>query len=163
MIRGTSSEHGEQEQAALQHGVAVIGWNELRDLSAIKTREELVRLLEQTYPDKKKSVPNWTGQIWAFLMRIEVNDLVVLPLKTQSAIAVGKVTGGYAYQTGLATDVHHTRQVRWLRTDDMVGPEGFEPSTSGINSSFEIRIKSVQSCRIWRFDDIAEQHWKFVD
>jgi restriction system protein len=35
-----AGEHGEQEQAALQHAVAVIGWNELRDLSSIKTREE---------------------------------------------------------------------------------------------------------------------------
>jgi restriction system protein len=112
-----AGEHGEQEQAALQHGVAVIGWNELRDLSGIKTREELLQLLEQTYPEKKKALPNWTGQIWAFLKRIEVNDLVVLPLKTQSAIAVGKVTGGYAYQTGLAPGVNHTRQVRWLRMD----------------------------------------------
>lgn len=58
-----AGKHGEQEQAALQHGVAVIGWNELRDLSGIKTREELLRLLEQTYPEKKKALPNWTGQI----------------------------------------------------------------------------------------------------
>jgi acetylornithine/succinyldiaminopimelate/putrescine aminotransferase len=32
-------DRGEQEQGAFQHGVAVIGWNELPDLSAIKTRE----------------------------------------------------------------------------------------------------------------------------
>jgi restriction system protein len=115
-----AGQHGEHEQAALQHGVVVIGWRDwkkLPDLSGIRTREELVQLLERTFPESAKTVPNWTGQIWAFLKKIQVGDLVVLPLKTQGAIAVGKVTGGYAYQTGLAPDVHHTRQVKWLKMD----------------------------------------------
>ena len=109
--------HGEQEQGALEHNVAVIGWNELSDLSHVKTREELVELLDRTYPDDKKAIPNWTGQIWSFLRKMQADDLVVLPLKTQGSIAVGKVAGPYTYQTGLGSEIHHTRPVKWIRTD----------------------------------------------
>lgn len=41
----------------------------------------------------------------------------MLPLKTRSAIAVGEVTSGYKYRTDLGDLVHHTRGVKWLKTD----------------------------------------------
>ncbi|WP_256832547.1 hypothetical protein [Parageobacillus thermoglucosidasius] len=42
--------NGEQQEAALEHGVAVIGWNELPDLSSIQTREQLKELFNKVYP-----------------------------------------------------------------------------------------------------------------
>jgi restriction system protein len=44
-------------------------------------------------------------------------DLAVLPLKTRSAIAIGKVAGPYQYTTDLGDGVRHVRKVEWLRTD----------------------------------------------
>ncbi len=96
----------------------MIGWEELPDLSAVGPRTDLEELVRTTYPDAGKGrVANWVGQLWAFRERMQADDLVVLPLKTQAAIAIGKVGGSYAYRQDLGAQVHHTRPVTWLRTD----------------------------------------------
>lgn len=48
--------HGEREQFAVEHNLAVIGWNELDfDLSTLKTKEELKKVLEEKKPGKTKN------------------------------------------------------------------------------------------------------------
>jgi restriction system protein len=110
--------NGEQEQAALNYGVAAIGWNDLPDLSKIKSREDLKKLYEETYPGSKKgTINNEVGQIWTFIHRIEKKDLIALPSKFSSSIAIGEVTGSYTYRTDLDPNIKHTLQVKWLKTD----------------------------------------------
>lgn len=109
---------GEQEEAALENSVVTIGWNELPDLSSIKTRDGLKTLFEQTRPDLKQgAVNNYVGQVWTFLNKIQKGDLVALPLKKRAAVAIGKVAGDYEYRGDLPSDVHHTRKVEWIKTD----------------------------------------------
>ena len=109
---------GEQEQAALDEGLVTIGWNELPDLSGIKSREALTALYREKNPHSSpRTVSMQVGQIWRFRGEISEGDLVILPLHIQSAIAVGRVTGPYKYRTDLGSDVHHIRPVKWLRTD----------------------------------------------
>ena len=106
---------GEQERGALDHEVVTIGWNELPDLSNIKTRDELKERYSQIYPDaKERTKANEVGQIWRFFQEIQSGDLVALPLKTQSAIAIGEVKGGYEYRE-LASNIKHFRKVQWLK------------------------------------------------
>jgi len=108
--------HGEQEQGALEHNVVTIGWNEFSDLSDIKTRDELAELYSRINPAAKKmQAANEVGQIWRFLREIQKDDLVALPLKTQSAIAIGKVLGEYEYKE-LTANIKHIRRVKWLKT-----------------------------------------------
>jgi restriction system protein len=110
--------HGEREALALDQGLALVGWRELEDLSGIKTRQNLVKLLEATYPEAGSGrLANWAGQLWAFLDRIQLDDLVVLPLKHTPAIAIGRVTGPYTYRPDLPQDARHVRAVTWLRPD----------------------------------------------
>ncbi len=110
--------YGERETLALEKGLTVIGWEELPDLSSIDCRGDIEELVRTTYPDASKGrLANWVGQLWAFRSRIEVGDLVVLPLKTQSAIAVGTIAGPYAYRADLPAETHHTRETKWLKTD----------------------------------------------
>jgi restriction system protein len=112
-----AGQHGEREDASLEKGIAIIGWEELPDLSRVKTREELAQLMKDTYPNEgPNTLANWTGQVWAFRDRIKINDLVVLPLKTRSAIAIGQVIGPYEYKLG-GQDGFHTRNVKWVRKD----------------------------------------------
>jgi restriction system protein len=109
---------GEREVLALEDNIAVIGWLELPDLATVDTRESLMTLLQQAYPDANpKRLLNWRGQIWAFLRTISEGDLVVLPLKGTSAVAIGQVTGSYSYRPDLPLDARHTRSVKWLRPD----------------------------------------------
>jgi restriction system protein len=107
---------GEREKLALDSNSAIIGWEELPDLSPCTRREALQALLERTYPDEKpKRLMNWESQIWPSRDTIRIGDLVVLPLKTRADVAFGTVTGGYKYRPDLPSGPLHTRPVEWLR------------------------------------------------
>lgn len=108
--------HGEQEQGALKQSVVTIGWEGFSNLSHIKTRDELAKLYSSVNPAAKKmQAANEVGQIWRFLREIQKDDLVALPLKMQSAIAIGKVLGDYEYKE-LTANIKHIRRVKWLKT-----------------------------------------------
>jgi restriction system protein len=109
---------GQQEAIALEQNVVAIGWNDLGDLSKIRSRDEIEKMFRQEYKETRtNSIANQVGQIWAFVTRIQINDWVVCPLKTRSAIAIGVVQSGYKYRNDLGTSVHHTHSVKWLQTD----------------------------------------------
>ena len=98
--------NGEREDFALENGVAVIGWNELGDLSGVKSRDDVKALLQKVYPQfGKAKVNNNAGQIWAFRATIEKGNLVILPLKTRGTIAVGK-------SSGITNTLRRTRKAR---------------------------------------------------
>lgn len=109
---------GEQEQRALQNGFCTIGWNDMPDLSKYATREQMIEIYQEIYPNaKQKRAINQASQLFSFVHRINVGDYVLIPLKSQSAIAIGKITGKYEYRTDLDPDVKHYRTVKWIKTD----------------------------------------------
>lgn len=109
-----AGKHGEREDFALVNNVAVIGWDEMPDLSGIHDRKDLAALLQQTYPnDKEKTLMNWEAQLWAFTQRIKPGDWVALPLKRRSAIAIGKIVGDYAFNGDNPAGAMHFRPVQW--------------------------------------------------
>jgi restriction system protein len=59
---------GEYEQRFLVEGRVYLTWNDLdRDLSNLKTRKDLGKLLGTVYPNAPKGrIIQNTGQIWAF-------------------------------------------------------------------------------------------------
>lgn len=145
MVRAGS--HGEQEQAVLQHNIIAIRWLEIPDLTSVKTKDELYSLYYQVFPHKNKNqAANEVGQIWRFRDEIAVGDLVGIPLKTQSVIAIGKVTGTYEYRTDIAENVRHTIPVQWLR---MIPRSEFDQDLLYSFGAF------MTVCTIWRND--AEQ------
>jgi restriction system protein len=114
MVR--AGKHGEQEDVALKENVVTIGWNELPDLSKVKTKEGLEKLYLETYPDAKKmQAANEVGQIWRFMHEIRKGDLVALPLKKQSIIAIGRVEDEFYQYKEVAENVKHIRNVKWLK------------------------------------------------
>ncbi len=117
--------YGETEHVALEKGVAVLGWDALPDLSGVESRWDLRQIMRETYPhEKPAAVDNWLSQVWAFRGHIKVGDLVVLPIKSRQAIAVGRVSGPYQYRTDLGEGARHTRPVNWLHTD--LSPVAFD-------------------------------------
>ena len=108
-----AGKHGEDEEAALEKGLAIIGWREVPDVSKVKTYEDMKTIHAETFPDwTPRAVQNQAAQLWAFAHRIERDDIVALPLKTRSLIALGKVTGDYQFQ-----DKRHVRPVKWIRPE----------------------------------------------
>ncbi len=55
---------------------------------------------------------------------MQVDELVVLPLKTTGTVAVGRISGPYAYRTDLGEELCHVRPVTWIKTD--VSRDGFD-------------------------------------
>ena len=105
---------GEKEHVALQNKAAVIGWEELPDLSTCADREDLLTLLRLAYPtERRKTLASWQNQIWPIRDTMQVGDLVALPLKSRPSIAFGTVAGGYSYRSDLPGGAQHTRPVDW--------------------------------------------------
>ncbi|MHB1006082.1 MAG: restriction endonuclease [Chloroflexota bacterium] len=117
MVR--AGKHGEREDFALDNSVIAIGWEEIQqDLSVFKARQEIDDIVQQVYVGANpNTLSSWVGQLWAFLNRIQGGDLVALPLKSRAAVAIGKVTGGYAYRPDNPPDARHVRPVEWIRKD----------------------------------------------
>src|SRR5689334_1811561 len=116
MVR--AGRNGEREAAAIADGMAIAGWMELGDLSDVTTRSELRLTVQLTYPDRSNAViGNWTGQLWRFMFRIQIGDLIVVPLKSRDQLAIGTVAGSYEYRASAAPGFRHVRPVKWLRTD----------------------------------------------
>lgn len=111
-----AGKHGEQEQEVLDEGIISIDKRDLPDLSQIKEKEQLKTLYAETYTDEKKMrMANRVGQIWSFLNKINIGDLVAVPLKSQSSIIIGEVTGNYEYKKD-SPNTKHRRSVDWKKT-----------------------------------------------
>ena len=103
-----AGKYGEREQMAREKNLAIIGWEELPDLSQLKSREALARLLKETYPEEKnRTLSNWESQLWSFSKTMQVGDLVAMPLKARPVIVFGTVTGS-TIRAGFPERFKHT-------------------------------------------------------
>ena len=108
---------GEDEDRALEDNVAIIGFRQILSLAIATDYESVHRIVSEALPDAKpRAVGNFAGQLSAFAVAMQEGDLVVLPRKRTSQIAIGRVTGPYQYRQVDGT-FRHTRPVEWLQTD----------------------------------------------
>lgn len=114
-----AGKHGERESWALQRGVSGGGWFEVPDLSDASTREAVAVVVAAVFSDLSPAAQaNYTGQLWALRGRIQVGDLLAMPMKTTQEIAVGRVTRAYNYLADeLDPAQRHVVHVDWVRTD----------------------------------------------
>lgn len=114
--------HGERELEAITQGRLLPGFGEVGDLTALKDREAILSALIATYPTEgANTLKNFAAQLNQFVNTISVDDLVVLPRKVTSGVAIGRVTGSYLYAPTSAAP--HTRAVEWL--NDAVPRDAF--------------------------------------
>ena len=108
---------GEDEELALENNLAIIGFREVPSLEGAKDYYAVFKLLEDNLPGKKpRAIGNFAGQLWAFALTMQEDDIVVLPRKLTSQIALGRVRGPYRYMH-VDSEPRHTRPVEWLQTD----------------------------------------------
>ena len=106
-IRG--GRYGEHEDAFIEKGVVSVGFGLNQSVTDFAQREGLRAHLEsRTQAD----------QLWRFYQDVNVGDLVVVPRKTAREVAVGRISGDYAYEPDLVgTGVPHVRPVAWQVTN----------------------------------------------
>jgi restriction system protein len=108
-----AGKYGEREDFALKNNVAVLGWDEISDLSVLKNRKMLADLLRITYPEEKaKTLINWESQLWPIVHDIKIGDLIALPLKNHAVIAVGDVASPYRFVADNPKGAYHTIPVK---------------------------------------------------
>lgn len=108
--------HGEQEKEIVDENITAIGWEELPDLSQIGEKDELKELYIKIYTDEKmRAVANRVGQVWRFIKEIKKGDLIATPLKSQSLVMIGEVTGNYTYKKE-SSNAKHRRTIVWKKT-----------------------------------------------
>ncbi len=109
--------NGEDEDRALDQNLAIIGFHDVPSLEAAKDYEAIAKLVNDALPDvKPRALTNFSRQLSAFALTMGPGDFVVLPRKLTSQIAIGQVTGPYAY-TKIGGELRHTRAVDWARPD----------------------------------------------
>jgi restriction system protein len=108
---------GADEEYALENSMAIIGFREIPSLEGVPDYDSIAKLVAESLPgSKNRKVGNFAGQLWAFTLGMKEGDIVVLPRKLTSQIALGRVKGPYRYQT-VGTELRHTRAVEWIRPD----------------------------------------------
>jgi len=108
---------GEDETYALDHGVAIIGFHEYPSLAAARDYEAVLDIVKATKPDlKPRAAGNYAGQLWAFAVAMQPGDIVVLPRKLTSQVALGRVKGPYRHES-VDGQMRHVRPVEWIRPE----------------------------------------------
>jgi restriction system protein len=108
---------GEDEDAALDNNLAIIGFVDIPSLESSKDYDAVLKQVEAHMPGARpRAIGNRTGQLWAFAVAMKEGDLVVMPRKLTSQLAIGRVTGPYRYQK-VGDEFRHTRAVKWERPD----------------------------------------------
>lgn len=109
---------GDADSLFLKKNCVAIGWTKMSDLSKLKAdREAFKAKVAECYADKKPGViPNYAGQMYRFVHKMEIGDLVVYPSKRDRQVHIGKITGEYEYSTEPEPGYPHHRQVKWLRS-----------------------------------------------
>lgn len=108
---------GEDEEAALDGQSAIIGFRKVPSLEHAKDYDAIYGEVRSHLPDAKpRALSNLARQLWTFAIGMREGDIVVMPRKLTSQIALGRVAGPYRYQN-LGTENRHTRPVQWVRSD----------------------------------------------
>ena len=111
-----SGRYGERDEWALENSCSGGGWREVPDLTPARSREDIQRIVDATYGQESQGArTNFIAQLWALRGRIAVGDLMAMPMKTTSEIALGRVTKAYHYLAENPPGQQHVVGVDWQR------------------------------------------------
>jgi len=114
------AEYGKYTNQFIAGGYVAIGWLPDKDLSEVKTREELYPLYKAEYPDETSNlvIGQQVGQIARFLLEIQTGDYIITPSPDTDYIYYG-IAESNSYFFDLATDgcpFLQRRRVKWNKT-----------------------------------------------
>jgi restriction system protein len=98
----------------LSRQMVAIGWAKIGDLSAIHSREELSKLVEDAWPeDSKFQHSTSVGQVYRFRQELVPGKAVVTYDSNRRTYHLGTITGDYAYHPEFDEELVQTRPVKW--------------------------------------------------
>jgi len=112
--------YGEHEKQFFDKNRIYLTWDGLEsyDLSKIKEYEEIKPILRKAYPeDKEGKIRNNAGQIWVFILAMQIGDWIAVPLKNKPAIAFGEIKSEFSYEPNATSPYWFWRDVKWINVD----------------------------------------------
>lgn len=92
--------------------VVALGWNDIGEITAGTTLEDIKRMLLEAYPDSTDGYIRMSaGQIWRFFHDFEIGDTVVTYDPDARAYYMGSIISDYQYDESYSH--HHIRKVEW--------------------------------------------------
>lgn len=108
--------HSQDDKLFLDKSLIGIGWKDMGDLSQIKpTREAFKEKIQDVYHNiKKRTIPNWAGIMYRFVVEMKKGDYVVFPSKVDRKINLGIIESDYLYDASEPL-YPNIRKVKWLK------------------------------------------------
>jgi restriction system protein len=104
-----------------------IGWIEMGDMSALKTRDQFTKAVEKAYPSSRKmQVAVSAGQAFRFVREMKPGDRVLTYDPGKREYLVGTITGDYTYKPSSEGTYPQVRSVQW---DGSVRRDGLSVAT----------------------------------
>lgn len=113
------ADYGTYTQHFLKGGYAAIGWNNLGDLTGVRSKEEIKTLYRKAEPEETSNavIGQQAGQVERFLLEMRAGDIVVTPSTDSESLHYGTVENG-AYHFDSGSDgcrFRHRRPVKWSK------------------------------------------------
>lgn len=93
-------------------GVMGLGWDELGDLSAYETKEDMRLRLQGLHPEENTSQKNSAHAVWQFAHDVKPGDIIFAKRGMSEIIGRGVVTGDYEYDED-GSEYPNLRNVDW--------------------------------------------------
>jgi hypothetical protein len=103
------------------HNIIAIGWENLGDLSAYITQEEITEKLADQYGDGRRPT-NDSLCCYQFSHEINIGDIVIVKTGRKKVLGGAVVTSDYIYDSS-RPEYKHIRKVRWLKTETSEFPD----------------------------------------
>jgi restriction system protein len=110
---------GEHEERFLDEGRVYLTWGRLDDdLTQLQSRSDIQALLARHFPDasERKHIQH-SGQIWAFVRRMQPGDWVLVPSKFAPTIHVAEIVSEFHCDVTRPDSFRYWRDVKWLARD----------------------------------------------
>ena len=105
---------GEYEAQSRTLGIALLGFQEVHDLTSAETLEAVRRIVEQSFPNATpQQIGSRTGIVGRFRLDMAESDVILMPLKRNpDHVAFGIVKGTYEFREIDGAN-RHTLRVEW--------------------------------------------------
>lgn len=106
-----AGKYSERAEWAIEKNYSGGGWHEVGpELLNCISKEEVAQLVDVIFADKPKTKPSATGQLWSLQGRMQIGDLVVMPIRTTRELAFGWIQSDLLFLEN--DDDHEKRLVR---------------------------------------------------
>lgn len=105
---------GEDADAFIEKKVAAFGNTRLGELSPQVTKDGLLKLFAEKYPEEKEGTrASWASQLFRFVSEMKSDDEVIFFDRERRRYVVGKISSDYQWAPNGVDGKPHTRSVVW--------------------------------------------------